>query len=385
MTIRISIIFVCCISLFGACYTDEPSLPTLPEGTAMFMCVDGGDNNAGLWILDANTLELLDSFNTGSFPPQSAVISPDGDEWYSAWSLRQGVLGYESRLFAVGLYSKNIRKTEQISHRAIVADKEKRFLVGYGEEAPVEIFERPSLALTRTVSLPRIYTAFSSPTLPTLYMVASENAAKPGSVFVYDLASFSVVNVIPVVDTTRFIDPAAVAVSPDDKYLFLSAFNWVGGGGYNSFFMVDLTTGNTVTEQACGAFAQLSVTPDGKYVYISDPAGYLYQMNRTETILRFNVANRRMETFVNLRHDLGLEGSVFISDKMLIASDNRTMFVSVDGDISYGGESPIHLMKVDMNSKKIAGVFSLPKNSQGYITNRIVSLTIDTYSKSTGR
>ncbi|MCZ7616480.1 MAG: hypothetical protein M5T52_23715 [Ignavibacteriaceae bacterium] len=62
---------------------EDTPLPPLSEDAAIYLSMDGTE--AGLWILNANTFELIDSIITAPGVPWYIEFSPDNTIWYSCW------------------------------------------------------------------------------------------------------------------------------------------------------------------------------------------------------------------------------------------------------------------------------------------------------------
>jgi hypothetical protein len=342
----------------------------LPENLALYVSLDGGSNNAGLWVLDANTLQLVDSLGTGQGVPWTVEFSPNYEIAYSIWreypSNQEFLHSIETRSMAViskALISPPIP--------FLGADRKKNMLIAYGSTS-TRFYNREELSLLRDDTTLAVWQMESSKLESKVYMTRNLNRVFAG-IQTLDLDAFELGRIIPVADSLRQrrMQPVSLAISPDDRFAFLSAFNWRGGGGYNSFIVVELSTGTVIGEHECGAFAQLGVSPDGRYVYITDPAGYLYQMPFTNQILRYNVNSRSMEVFVSLS-DLELGDTVFKPDKILVAPDNRTIYVSLWAAGSKNREGKrVQLLKIDAHTRKIIGTFSLPLDENGNVTQHI--------------
>jgi hypothetical protein len=343
----------------------------LPADLALYLSLDGGSNNAGLWILDANTLQLVDSLGTGQGVPWTVEFSPDHEMLYSIWTEYPSRIHY---LHAVDNRSLSVvRKIRIAQPQRLVTDKTKAYLITYPDR-PIEVYNRESMTLVhKDTTIETAWQIVASANHQRLYMAIDYSDREFQGIAVYNLTTFRVERIISVAhyERQRRMQPAALAISPDDRYAFLSAFNWRGGGGYNSFIVVELSTGTVIGEYDCGAFAQLGVSPDARYVYITDPAGYLYQMPFTNQILRYNVNSRSMEVFVSLS-DLELGDTVFKPDKILVAPDNRTIYVSLWAAGSKNREGKrVQLLKIDAHTRKIIGTFSLPLDENGNVTQLI--------------
>lgn len=348
--------------------------PPLGENAALYLSLDGGTNMAGIWVLNADSLRLIDSLGTGPGVPFTIEFSTHYAELYSIWQASDR----RSFLFAVDNKSLSILQKVLISppRPFVVLDKINDILIAYAS-SPMMFYDRSRLNLIwEDTSSAVIWEVQPSNSGSNLYMTRDDGTMFTG-LTIFDIKSHEIKKTIPVAEAARqkIMEPADLAISPDEHYAFLSVFNWQGLGGYNSFFVVDLTQSKVVDEYATGAFAQLCVSPDGRYVYISDPAGYLYMMHASNEMLRYDISARSMEIFVSLG-GLGLSGNLLVSDRMAMASDNRTLFVSVSGDVKDSGGKWVDLLKIDVVTRSILKTFSLPLDSFGRRTQMIRNVRV---------
>jgi hypothetical protein len=211
-----------------------------------------------------------------------------------------------------------------------------------------------------------------------LYLVLS----KFRGIIVYNYETFQVERVIQIAESERQIrmSPSSIVVSSDDEYLFLTVWNEIGGGGYGSFFVVDLKQNSVLGEYPCGGYAQLAISPNNKYVYITDPAGYLRDIPSINKLLRYDVDRHEVEVFINSLSDIGLVRNRFITDKLIVADDNRTLFITFwSGPPRTSDGKIVHLIKLDSLTKRVISTFSLPLNEQGEFTQYIFEIKLGLY------
>jgi hypothetical protein len=337
---------------------DIPPPPPLPDDVALYVSMEG--EGAGLWILNANSLELVDSLITKPGAPGTIEFSPDYNVWYSSWSR-----GFTYTLYAVDVHPLNIRNSVQLlySKHAIASSVNQNYLVAYGYKG-IDVLDRTTLTLIKSDTTlggySRIATSKKANKLYFTYWPTNSQLTGFG---VYDLDLMKVTDVIEVFDNDTYpgLQDADLIVSPDDRFLYFSAWNWRGGGGFNTFFVIDITQKKIVGEFSCGPFAQLVVSPDGKSVYLSNPAGYLYGFSSRHKMLRYDVPTNTMHNFLNLGG----------TDRIAVGDDNRTIFVS----IIYGGG----VVKVDAYTGRVIGSFSIPLDSLGRVTSSPRNITLGRY------
>lgn len=362
------------ILLLAACDSGEVEKPIepLPDGLALFASV--GRQPAGFWAFDANTLEKVDSLDMQGESP-SAVAFSDG---YATWHWVRAFPPDDKKLFAYDVATRQTRfvPTEGL---AVVAARGGSVLVAYGNPI-TQFYDARTLDLVHEDSLGFLSRVAVSPEGDHLYAL-QQDYEEPGvrGVLVYDLKSHAVERVIPLSpdeDRRSSMAPAAIAVSPDGGSVYASVFNWRGGGGYGSFHDVDLRRGRVVVEHPCGSFAQLGVAPDGRSVYLSDPAGYFYEMIPTDQILRYRPHSRRIEVFADGSRSIGLTGGRLVSWDVVVAPDSRTLFVGLQGSAETVDGKRVDVLKLDAVNKEVLGVFEIPPDEQGRITTLIAYLRL---------
>ena len=378
LIIYLSLILFCSIGCKKSGPVEPPDPPQpLPDDLALFASIDG--NWTGIWVFDTDSLKLIDSLQTISFT-SSIEFSPNYSIWYTIVRDHSD----NAILIAIDARTKNILQQAITRNPFLISALQGRLLVGYYVKV-TEIFDPETFLLIRADSLGWVDKAIACPKSPKLYLLSqSYNLNDPGPrVVIYDLRDFKIDRTIELTDITyrrNRMQSSALAISPDGKYLFVTVFNWVGGGGYGTFHAIDLTNNQVVAEYLCGKFSQMGVSPDGRYVYISDPAGYKYMMVPTDHVLRYNIHSLSMEVFINGLRDIGLAGKMLmITDQVVIAPDNRTMFLTFMGDAHTTDGKQVHMIKLDILTKKVLGIYSIPPDYRGYITQIIVKLKLGKY------
>jgi len=378
---KMYITIILTLLLFASCKQEGPvdsinnGLPeTIP---ALFASVDGNWN--GIWVFDTDSLKIIDSMYTGPVGvPFFLEFSPNYTVWYSIWE--SSLHNYE--LFAVDAGTKTILRRVKTEERSMTFLKTRGLLVTYDRK--IQFFNDETFSLVHKDSIGILWRLVRSPDERKLCaMYCNYNGGGFAGIIVYNLETLSIDRKLRVADSLRQrgMAPADLKISPDGRYLFLTVFNWIGGGGFGSFHAIDLTTDSVVAEYPCGKYSQMGVSPDSRYVYISDPAGYLYEMNPTGHLLRYDVHARTMELFIDwVPYNLtgGAHGSRLITDQIVLMPDNKTMFLT-----TINGETPegknIAIMKVDLNTKQVLGVYSIPLDHRGYITEQIRRLKLGMY------
>lgn len=370
------------IFLFSSCndlgvgfFNNHP--PPLSSDTALYVSVDGSEG--GLWILNANSLQKVDSFFTAPGVPWNIEFSQDLSTFYSVWQI------YPSRihqLHSVNLQMMTVERSVNVEdgNDFLLSNHSQENLLVHGYKG-LQVFNAATFAeINKDTTIRPFDIVALSPRQEKLYFPKEQGERLVG-IGIYNLTTFKVEDVVSVLDTIKYpsLSQVDLLISPDERYAFLSAFSSQGLGGSNILFAVDLVEKRIVAEYPCGAYAQLAISPDGRFVYISDPAGYLLQMNPINKVLRYDVQGRAIETFLTPER-LGITGTPFTTDKIIVASDNRTIFISTQGNIMSKDGKPYHILKVDAQTGSLLGSYTIPLN-QGKTTNFIRNIRLGKYNR----
>lgn len=355
--------------------------PPLSEDIAIFAGIYG--NEPGYWIFDANSLKRIDTFT----PPNASgflTFSSDYSEWYMITGS-----GISREVIAVNASSKQIIRQAMIEGFKLNLHEYSDLLVTYGWRE-TQFRTRNSFSLVHSDSIGyTVEVVASSPDIPMIYAAYSsiiEQQQGFGGLIVYNTDTFSIEHTFNVEEDTlqqAMMWPCDMATSINGEYLFLTTFLgslypdfWKG-----KFFVIDLRNLEVVAEFPCGACSGICVSSDGRYVYISDPAGGpISEIWPTNKILRYNVYEQSMEEFIDGPNDIGLSGSELITSTVLIAPDNRTMFVSLLGDTKTLEGEIVHMIKIDTHTKTVCATYTLPRDNQGHFTDGIAGIKLGRYS-----
>lgn len=369
--ISIAVLFL----FFASCDvndSEDPPLPLLPKDAAVYLSMDGTE--AGLWILNANTLELTDSMITAPGVPWYIEFSQDKQTVYSSW---HSTPSYLYALYSFTLPTLNILQTTSISNgmAAIASNVDKNFIITYGSKG-IQIFESSTFSLIGQ-DTSSFWGEFSRITPSrinnTIYFTWIENRQIVGF-GKYDLTSLKVIDTLRLFNDTQFygLQDVDLTISNDDKYLFFSAFNWRGLSGFGSFFVIDLAQRVVLKEFRVGALSQLSISPDGRSVYISDPGGYLYNFPSSGKIWQYNVENKTMNVLLN---------DLYYTDRITVAEDNRTLFITPVISFSMKDGQRAWVVKVDAQNGQIKSYYPVFYDSTGFYTNNPRNIRMGQYIK----
>lgn len=342
-----------------------PPPPPLPDDVALYVSMDG--EGAGLWILNANSLGLVDSMITKPGVPWTVEFSSAQSTWHSCWGR-----GTNYSLYSGDVHPLAVRNGVQLQYAkgAVVKSADESYLVAYGYKG-IDVFERATLNLVyqdTSSSLGQYSRIVASQSHNRVYFTRWENRHLVGF-GVYDLDSLRVTDVLTVFDSTIFpsLEDVDLIVSPDDRFLFFSAWNWRGGGGFGSFFVIDLIERRIASEFPSGAFSQLAISPDGRSVYIGDPGGYLYMFRNSRKVLRYDVQSNSMHVLLS---------SLGGTDRIAVAEDNRTVFISAWLSFQTPDGHSANVVKVDALSGQIIGSYAIPLDTLGRLTSNIRNIRL---------
>lgn len=349
---------------------EDTPLPPLSDDAAVYLSMDG--TKAGLWILNANTIELIDSMITAPGVPWYIEFSPDNTIWYSCWGR-----GSDYKLFSVTLKPMSINNSISLqnANSSLVYNKNKDYLVAYISKG-IEIFDRVSLNLLKydtTALFGESSRITSSRNTDIIYFTWVENRQIVGF-GKYDLTSLKVIDTLRLFNDAQFygLQDVDLIVSNDDRYLFFSAFTWRGLTGFGSFYVIDLTLRTIVKEYKVGAFSQLAISPDGKNVFISDPGGYLYNFPSSGKIWQYDVENKTMNILLN---------NLYYTNRITVAEDNRTLFITPVISFAMKDGQRAWVVKVDAQNGQIKDYYPVFYDSTGYYTNNPRNIRMGQYIK----
>lgn len=354
--------------------SDNHPPPEIPDNLVLYATVFG--QGQGIWTFDPQTLEVQDTLATGS--SWSINFSPDYKTVYAAWWDSKTDI---NEAYAIDAENNEVVKSKEIWNPNVELDRTGTRLISMGGNPGIQMLDAQTFEILFE-GHPHISNltaqVVASPVKDEFYaLVHIEGQSGVAGVMVFDIETFSIKSVIPLTedgDRHRSMQGSYIDISPDGRYVYVTVFNWQGGGGYGSFHIIDVETGEQVFEAPCGGFAWLGVSPDGRYVYISDSAGtpfhtggISHEFIPTNTILRYDVNRRRMETFASGAKDIGLTGNLLITSSITVAPDSRSAFIRVlAAESTNEGYAP-SIIHIDTRTKKLMNYYRLPPDPDGYI------------------
>jgi len=320
-------------------------------------------NKIGLRVLNANTLELIDSMYTAPGVPWTIEFSPEGDKLYTAWNNTPSFI-YD--LFEINIKPLTINKKIRLLSGcdAVVSNSNKNLLITFGSKG-IQIFNRGSLSLIYqdTLSIKPYRTGIVAANNSNMIYYPKYDINKDVVGFgVFNLDLFKTIDSVIVFNNTIYkgLEGSNLLISKDDKYLFFSTWNWRGLSGFGSFFVIDIANEKILEEYKVGAFSQLANSPDGQSVYISDPGGYLYNFPSTGKIWKYDIRTSTISVLIN---------DLYYSDRITVANDNRTLFITPFVVFNMKDGKQAWLVKIDVLMQRIIDYLPVSYDSANYFSN----------------
>jgi outer membrane protein assembly factor BamB len=314
---------------------------TLREKLALFVTFEY--NHSGVVIMDANTMELLDTLRTPALP-RSIEISNDYHTWY--------LLGANDRnhLIAMDSRSRTVIKDVFVGdYTGMALSPENTLICLYGMG-----FSRLVFVDTNTFEVIKVDTTVQGVTVKFL----SDDILYVGQgdyIFEYDVTDFSIKREFPM---SRGVWD--MAISPVGEKMFVTTPSTISENG--TFYTIDLVSGDIIDQHAAGKYSRMAITPDGKHVYVTDPAGIRGEAMATNKLLRYNVDERRMDVFMEGTDELGYPRGTLITRYAFVSPDGENLFLFLGGGgVQLPDGKRISNLKLDIKTKGLIGYFTFPK------------------------
>ncbi len=310
---------------------------------------------SGLVLLNPNTLQPIDSISIPNdyFPFMYLPItpiesSPDESIWYTILGI--GNPDYDS-LYAVDALTKQIlNRKEKPPGNYFVMDKDKQYIIHTKTSGGIDFVDRQTFSLIHTDTI-KMQKLRSSPTVNKLYGFSRYEPLT--DIIVYNIDSFKVEKIITI-DTSRYslFRMNDLQISPDGRYIFISVQTKDRPCCYQgTFYVYDLENDSLVAKYPCGRGAQIEVSKDGKFVYLSDPWPPTDDYYGIGKLLRYNVSSHTMETFINWSDFPG--GSAHDTRQIIVSPDSRFIYIHMIVNSKLCNGEQVSIIKVDVESKDI--------------------------------
>lgn len=334
------------ILLMASCiYT--PELEPL-DNYILYASTDGSFK--GWWAFDENTLEKVDSIEM-----DRGVINFDiSDDKSTFYSMDR----YD--IIATDINTKTIKIRTTTKNWGMTLDRNKEFIITHYPSEYLQFYDAETFELVYEDSLGEAitdaYAVAVSPTEDKIY--ASYHSEQDETcIMVYNTNTYQIERLINL--NNKKIALMDLEVSPDGNYLF------VVNNSDALFYVVDLSTDKIIHTHTCNYSAKIEVSPDGNYVYLSNPNSPIGELTKNQ-VLRYNVSSNKTRVFIHGPGDIGLESNYLYIDKIIIAPDNRTMFITLG----------LSIARIDIKTKEIINRYKIPADYQGHITSSIKNILL---------
>ncbi len=368
--------------------SDNHPPPEIPDNVVLYATVFG--QGQGIWTFDPQNLEVQDTLATGS--SWSINFSPVYRTVYSAWRDSETNI---SSVYAIDIASGDKVKQQELWNSHVQIDRSGKKLISMGGIQPgIQVLDAQTFDIifeghTQFINNRMAQVAASPIENKVFALIQTYGESGLTGVMIFNYESYEVEAIIPLTedeDRRRSMQGSYIDISPDGRYVYATVFNWQGGGGYGSFHVIDVETGQQVFEAPCGGFAWLGVSPDGRHVYLSDSAGtpfhtvgISYEFIPTNEILRYDVNRRQIDTFARGGSDFGLSGTeidLLITSSIAVAPDSRSMFIRVlSAGMTEEGISP-RLIHVNTRTRELLNVYTQPPDPDGFVRSWLHQLKI---------
>ena len=371
--------------VLSACDSEVVEPSNAFDDMSILLLKDG--NPRGIWKLNAGTMNVTDSLITPRAPFKIEVM-PNGLTFFSQW-------GYEDnpyrrivheidletlavlRTFEPSNYIESLKITSVQNNYHIIMT----YSISNNENLGViDIIDYETLELVHSDTVgysTRVIGVDSNSS--NAYFWYRDKSNKFKGIAEFNTETFEIerflFNDASILE--RPMDFSDFAIDPYGRFLYLTVFSWAYGG---SFFVIDTETGNVIGEHPCGGYSQIGVAPNGKYVFLSDPAGYLIELTPTNKMWKYDVDTKEYEIFIDGANSIGLNGTVFCTDNIEITHASKVMIVNVAGDITTNYGKYVDLLKLNISSKNVFGYYSMPRDDNGRLTTTIHKIKL-IYSK----
>jgi hypothetical protein len=322
----------------------------LPSGNVIYASMMW--NGHSTWALDPNTLEPFSKMTT-SHAIRSYVDRPDSA---AAYGIIDQLSSQSGSLMQLNPITSQMVFIDSTRNSILTTDKDKRYLISYGGISnPMIVYDIQTKQKVHIDSANGSERCVSSPVRNEIYLAGSKSTYNTQStqsrtfdrILIFDLTTFSVTGEIPIGNRGA---PMDMQISPDGKTLFLTVAKSSRNG--DEFLVIDIDSRSFFQVQyRVGLASRIGVNKTGDYVYLTDPVLSMFLVNgypQTNKVLRYNVANRTMEVFIQNAAQLGLQGGLKTQD-IWLAPDNRTIFINTATSNFVG------IVKVDATTGRLIG------------------------------
>ena len=351
-----SVILISLICVVSCKKNDEP--PQSNGGQcnykdALYISVES-NNKFAILVVDVNTMQLLEVFET-PYLTSSIEVTDDGKYWYLLGAYSGG--GATRTLTKINSQTGSIINEIETNYSSMVlSDNSNMFFLYNWWVVPVypkhPFVDKNTLEIIYEDSITGVTSAAFSPN-NTLFL------GKHNEVIEYDINDFTIIRKIPIstqIQTSFTVND--ISFSKDAKFLFLTEIEHDRG----PFIVINLDAELIDFIHNVGSTSKIALSPNGKYLYISDPAGYGddYPIP-TNKIFRYDVQSKSMDIFINGGDELGLMTNHMRTRELYVSNDNQFLYIhltmpkqTIEGD-------RIDIMKISTETGELVNYFASPE------------------------
>jgi hypothetical protein len=318
---RMICLLAACLIAAATCGCDGSTRPdpSSADDFRLFLCMEGRPRS--LLVIDPIGFSVEDTVQL-PHTPLDIEFSKDFSRWY----VTSG-----STIFEIDAASREILTGVDTQGALLATTSDKDMLVSHGKNV-MELWSLDAFTLVHSESL-KVWQVVPAPDDPEIiygaYKLVDPQQKGLYGIFEYDTRSRSLERTMQVdPPLQRNMIPHDLEISSDGDFLFLTVYVYGIERAY--FYAIDVREGVVLGKHLISGWAQMGLSRDGRYVYITDPGGYMDERVLPQGIVRrYDVSAQSMEEFLNLSPYIDT-GSVLppMSDQIVIMPGNRTVFMS---------------------------------------------------------
>ncbi len=357
--------------LTGGCDKNDTPEPGM-ELLALFFAIsdynEPEDNYHGILVIDANTMEVLNILKSDKYF-NSIELSSDNKTWYV---ISSSYLDPDNFLLqAIDSKTGDVVEEVEVNNPKMALSKNSEVFVVYGGlNKGMQFVDKNTFEIIHEEDT---YEIFQEDTLYANVKVADFSPSDKlyygwrNKIFEYDINEFTITQEFPIQgEASHNLKLSDINISPDGKNIYVTTRYFSQG----AFFSIEIASGKFNFYNA-GYHSQIAVSPDGRHVYITDPAGLpnpydTYPMP-TNKVLRYDVKEETMETFIEGVDELGLTNGYIYTSYPHVGPDNKYLYMVLWSRKYTADGNPVDVVQVNIKTKRVVGFLELPENWRGWM------------------
>jgi len=356
----------------------EPN-PTMPEpiiqSDKIFVSLSGGNGVNNIVKLSADNLIVIDSFNTGRDVPKIA-LSPDKQFLYAQLAGRLCEIDTKLMTVTRSVLSESIgggflpiNGVSAYNNYIIeCAEFEDKSILRFRNRETLNVIKTDTSLLFAVSLGDTPFTLKNEKMYLTSFIIANEFPRSRFKGFtIYDMNTFQVKRSINVpLPISSFVD--SFVVSPDEELIY--GVIWRGNGfgsGSSSLAVIETSSGKIISEMLCkGIATQLTQSPDGRYIYLCDPAHFgIGEYPPSNEIQIFDTQTRTLQTFSKI-NEWNLNGGYTLLSRTICSEDGKWLYAVVHlGDLATRTGERVALLKFNTETRRLQTFLSFPRDERG--------------------